>query len=173
MKNLLVSNTGPIVALCIVDQLNLLQKMFREIYISQKVHDEILSGGSNRSGVDVYQKVDFIQVSQIEVNSIDPLLIGTLDDGEAEVIQLALMIKPDCVLIDERKARKGANDIYQLPVIGTAGLLIEAKRQGLIQNVSETLIEMKRNGYWIHEAIIDRALRLAGEIKPVNHNGNT
>jgi predicted nucleic acid-binding protein len=42
-------------------------------------------------------------------------------------------------------------------------LLLEAKKAGLIGNVSEILTIMRANGYWIHENIVAHALRKAGE----------
>jgi predicted nucleic acid-binding protein len=52
-----------------------------------------------------------------------------LDVGEAAVIGLALEEKATIVLIDERKARKVARDIYGLQPIGTTRILVEAKKK--------------------------------------------
>jgi len=66
-------------------------------------------------------------------------------------------------LIDEKKARKIARIIFGLKVIGSARVLVEAKRQGLIQNVGNLLEELRKKGYWLHDDIIDLAKRHAGE----------
>jgi len=67
------------------------------------------------------------------------------------------------VLIDERKARKVARTVYGLQVIGTARLLVEAKREGIIDNVNKAVQEMRQGGYWIHDDIVEFVLREAGE----------
>jgi predicted nucleic acid-binding protein len=66
--------------------------------------------------------------------------------GEASVIQLARETKVDYVLIDERKARKVARDIFDLRVIGTVRILVEAKRKGILNGVREALKQLKEAG---------------------------
>ncbi len=52
---------------------------------------------------------------------LDPLLKSRLNEGEAAVIQLAQALSIDQVLIDERKGRKIARDIYGLRTLWTSG----------------------------------------------------
>ncbi len=93
----------------------------------------------------------------------DPLLITALDAGEAAVIGLARELNADFTLIDERKARKVARTVYGLKVIGSAGILVEAKRHGLIANVGAALQIIRDSGYRIGDSIVEAALREAGE----------
>jgi len=95
--------------------------------------------------------------------SLDPLLSTVLDKGEAAVITLAQASSADIVLIDESKARKIARTIYGLRVIGSARVLVEAKRHGMLDNVAAALQAMREYGYWIDDAIARYALREAGE----------
>ena len=67
------------------------------------------------------------------------------------------------VLIDERKGRKVARDIYGLRTLGTVRVLLEAKLSGLIDSILQPLASMRENGYHIHEDIVQAALRQAGE----------
>ena len=94
---------------------------------------------------------------------VEPLLQTVLDKGEASVIQLARECYADLVLIDERKARKVAREIYGMRVVGSARLLVEAKQRGLIKNVKDAITGMRNGGYRIHNDIVDFALRKAGE----------
>jgi len=84
--------------------------------------------------------------------------------GEASVIVLARSRSAEVVLIDEQKARKIARTIYGLHVVGSARVLVEAKRHGILDNVAVALRMMRERGYWIHEAIVQQALQEAGEI---------
>ena len=93
----------------------------------------------------------------------DALLESLLDVGEASVICLARELDVHTVLIDERKARKVARDIHGLQVIGTARILIEAKRAGLLSEITSSFDKLRQAGYWIHEQIVQEALREAGE----------
>jgi predicted nucleic acid-binding protein len=67
------------------------------------------------------------------------------------------------VLIDERKARKVARDIPELQVIGSALTLVESRRRGLVVEVASLFQKLRQEGYWIHETIVQAALREAGE----------
>ena len=88
-------------------------------------------------------------------------MLSQLDIGETAVITLALKANIDLVLIDERKARKIARTIYEKNVVGTTQILLQAKKDGLLSNVGDILEAMRENGYWIHENIIEYALRAA------------
>jgi len=83
--------------------------------------------------------------------------------GEAAVIQLARQVHADWVLIDERKGRKIAADVYELRVAGTARIAVEAKREQLITDVGELLSGMRFRGYWISDRIVLAARNMAGE----------
>ena len=161
MRGRLVTNTGPLIALAIIDRLDILRTLFTSVHIPQDVHDEMVQGGETRPGLDAYRQADWIAVEPGV--PLDPLLSAVLDQGEAAVIALARSLEVDTVLIDERKARKVARDIYGIQVVGSARLLVEAKRQGVLDNVAAALQTMRVHGYWIHEAIVQYALREAGE----------
>lgn len=94
----------------------------------------------------------------------DPLLIMELDAGEAEVISLARHLSPCMAVIDERRGRRVAQDVYGLPVKGTAGLLVEAKRRGLISGVREHLVTLRGAGYFIADSVMAAACVAAGEV---------
>ena len=79
------------------------------------------------------------------------------------MVGLARELGVNLVLIDERKARKIARTIYGLHVIGSARILVEAKRSKLLDNVGAALQAMRDGGYWIGDSIVDAALKQAGE----------
>jgi predicted nucleic acid-binding protein len=156
-----VTNTGPLIALASIDRLDILRTLFTSVHIPQAVYDEMVEGGETRAGLEAYRQADWIVVEL--AGPLDPLLGSVLDQGEAAVIALARSLGADTVLIDERKARRVARDIYGLRVMGSARLLVEAKRHGVLDSVATALQAMRAQGYWIHDAIVQYALREAGE----------
>lgn len=66
------------------------------------------------------------------------------------------------LLLDDYRARKFADTLY-LEVIGSAGILVQAKRRNLIQKVVPILYSMRENGYYISDRIINRAASSANE----------
>ena len=162
MNGKVICNTGPIIALSMIGRIDILQNLFEFVAIPEAVHNEILEGGATNIGLPNYRKVKWIKIMPLS-NPIDPLLSTSLDVGEAAVIGLARELNANLVLVDERKARKIARTIYGLHVIGSARVLVEAKRRGLLDNVGAALQAMRDGGYWIGDSIVDAALKQAGE----------
>jgi uncharacterized protein len=162
MKGKIISNTGPIIALSSIDHLELLKQIFEEVIVPESVHNEIMHGGKNFTGLGAYRRATWIKVEFL-AERIEPLLATVLDKGEASVIQLALEKHVDFALIDEKKARKIARNIYGIHVIGSARILLEAKHAGLIPNVRDALEGMRNAGYRIHDNIINAVLEQANE----------
>ncbi|MBF0604796.1 MAG: DUF3368 domain-containing protein [Nitrospirae bacterium] len=89
----------------------------------------------------------------------DPLLIAELDRGGAAVISLARIRLPCLTVIDEKRGRRIARHVYGLAVKGTAGLLVEARRRGLLDNLRTTLLDLQRAGYYLSDAVIAAACK--------------
>ena len=157
-----VCNSGPLIALGILSRLDILKSLFDEVLVPEAVRDEIERGGVKLSGLADFRKADWIKVVSLQKKS-DELLQSLLDVGEAAVISLALEQKASIVLIDERKARKVARDIYGLQPIGTARILVEAKKKNLLPEITSMFQQLKREGYWIHDSIVEIALQEAGD----------
>ena len=60
--------------------------------------------------------------------------------------------------IDERKARRIAGSMYELKIVGTARIFLEAKRKAIIETVKDLLDEMHAWGYWIGDDILSHCL---------------
>ena len=157
----IVADTGPLIALAGIGQLELLRQLYNIVLIPQPVHDEVLAGGASLVGLETYQQTEWLEVVEVDVN--DPSLLALLDEGEASVIVLAQKRKANVVLIDEQKARKVARTLYGLKVIGSVRILLEAKQRGLLSYVKSALTAIRDNGYYLHDSIVDYALREAGE----------
>ncbi len=162
MNGCLVSNTGPLIALAVIDSLDLLRSIFDTVFVPEEVQQEMLKGGASGAGLTAYRQASWIHVHPLG-SALDPLLRSVLDGGEAAVIQSARELGSDYVLIDERKARKVARKIYGMRVIGTARILVESKQRGFVDNVGDALNRMRAAGYWIHDDIVSHALTLANE----------
>ena len=163
MNGKVICNTCPLIALSMIDRIDILRHLFEFVAIPEAVHKEILEGGPINAGLLNYRKAEWIKVVALS-KPVDLLLMTSLDSGEAAVIGLARELNANPVLIDERKARKIARTIYGLHVIGSARVLVEAKKRGLLNNVGVALQAMRDGGYWISDSIVDAALKQAGEV---------
>lgn len=99
-----ISDTTAIIALRLIDSLELLHKLYGKVTIPSAVSDELLAG---KSGLIDAKCIDWLHVK----NLADPMLaalFSDLDKGEAEVIALGREMKADLLIMDERLARKYA-----------------------------------------------------------------
>lgn len=159
---MVICNTGPLIALERVGLLHLPEVLYGPVLIPDVVEREFLAGQPAGNSFDELKRSGLVEVSTLSEQP-DPLLAGLLDAGEAAVIQLARTLNVSQVLIDERKGRKVARDVYGLSTIGTVRVLLDAKQRGLIDTVQQSLLAMRSHGYHIHEKIVQAALQQAHE----------
>lgn len=84
-----------------------------------------------------------------------------LDAGEREAIALAVHLSA-AVILDDLAARKIAARLGLL-VVGSVGVLLEARRRGYIEVVRPDLDAMIANGLYITDRLYREALQIAGE----------
>ncbi|HEV8241826.1 MAG TPA: DUF3368 domain-containing protein [Thermoanaerobaculia bacterium] len=125
------------------------------------VRDEVSAGGPERPGCRAILNADWIEV--IDENVPDPLLAAELGAGEAATIAAAYASGIRSVLIDDRKARRIAVSAYKLHVHGSAGILVIAKRAGLVNAVRPLLDLMVARGYYLSRRLVEQATAAAGE----------
>ena len=88
--------------------------------------------------------------------------MASLDKWEAEVLALSKEMKAELILLDEEKARKSAV-IAGFNVMGLLGMLVLAKRLGLLDEIKSLIEELRRKKFRISDGIIAQALMQAGE----------
>lgn len=134
---IVVSDTSPITNLAAIGQMGLLQQLYATIVIPIAVYNEMVAADHIVPGALEVQTLSWIQtqivadtqrVTKIQ-NSQD-----NIDLGEAEAIILALELKADLLLMDERRGRALAAN-YGLNVTGLLGVLLQAKRHCFIPAV--------------------------------------
>ena len=161
---IIVSNTGPIIALAKVRQLVLLNRLAAAVYIPPRVQAELLAKTGPEGPLLAVALRDAIKVqTPVALDPASESVLQRLDEGERQAIALARGFPPPVLLVmDDRAGRAAARTLGQ-PFAGLAGLLMLAKRQGLIGSVVPILEAVRAKGYWIADEIIDVTRKLAGE----------
>lgn len=119
--------------------------------------------GAGLPGADEIRRADWVEVKSCHNHSLMQTLTEKLDPGEAEAIALALEIQANLILMDEDLGRKIALQ-YHLQPLGILGILLKAKKAGLIVAVKplmDNLIVKAR--FFVHQNLYDDVLQLAGE----------
>ncbi|ABA23108.1 conserved hypothetical protein [Trichormus variabilis ATCC 29413] len=131
---IIVSDTSPITNLAAIGQLDLLRQLYGSVIIPEAVYNEMASVNKIVPGAVEVQTLSWIQ-TQTVMNSLQVTEIQENNEsihlGEAEAIILSLEMKADLLLMDERRGRIVATN-YGINVTGLLGVLLQAKKQGLI-----------------------------------------
>lgn len=159
---IIVSDTTPFSNLLQIGELELLPTLYQQIIIPTTVFSELKilekRGFSIQSGINAGWIIIKAPQSYEVVNE----LLTFLDQGESEAIALAIELQADYLLMDEKEGRQEAR-ARAIPVIGTLGLLLEAKKRGLIPNVKTKMDALRNINYWISEELYQQVLMLAEE----------
>jgi predicted nucleic acid-binding protein len=155
-----ICNTSPVISLCKAGLGHLLVALFPKVVTSTAVTAEL-------QAKDVGDLAEIEKVlSAIEIlpaPPLDPMLAAILDPGEASVLQIAKEQGISGVLVDERRGRRVAMDVFGFEVAGTCALLLRAKKLSLITDVRAPLDRIMANGLFISTRLRTECLRLAGE----------
>jgi predicted nucleic acid-binding protein len=100
-------------------------------------------------------------VRRVEI--VPPLVIAwDLGKGEAEVVSWAYLNPGYEAILDDRAARNCASSLG-IKVIGTIGLVLLAKKDGILSQVKPVLRQIEESGFRITPEIMTAACRLANE----------
>ena len=161
-NKIVVSDSSPLIHLSQIGRLILLRKLFGELLIPPTVYREVVVEGRKRPGSREVGEASWIKVVEVRNKYLKRILQLLLDEGEAEAIVLALEANANLVLLDDREARLQAKRLG-LRVTGTLGILLRAKKLGLIENLREELNKLKETGFRISESLEEEALKAAEE----------
>ena len=152
---IVVSDTSAVTNLIGVHRIEILRDLFGVITVPPAVHDELM-----RHHVSL---PDFVHVKELASRGPAALLMSELDPGESEAIALAIELKADFLLVDEKLGRAAA-ERHGIPVIGLLGVLLLAKKHGLLPSVRDVIDQLVRDtGFFLSAEVRSRALSLAGE----------
>ena len=152
----IVSNTTPIISLLKLNRLELLQKLYKQIYIPTAVYNEIEAGKAKEYYKDL-SEINWINIAEIQDKQAVKYFLD-LDAGEAEAIVLATELNADLIILDEKLGRFHAKHA-DLKVTGTIGILIKAKSEALIGKLKPLLDELTDKEVWISEKLKSEILK--------------
>ena len=161
-RPVVLSDASPLIALSLIDRLDLLHSLFGRITITEVVRSEVLEGGTKPGQAAIATAIQGKQIRVIADEWPEPNLLQ-LDEGEASTLRAAIHLKVPClVLIDERAGRAVARELG-IPHTGTVGLIVQAKRRGLGPSARTTFEQLLAKGFRVAAETIREALAQAGE----------
>jgi uncharacterized protein len=160
---IVASDTSPLTSLAAIGQFELLRTLYGELHIAEGVWHELNHGGRRHPGSHEVEKASWIYRHKVREQILVMALRRDLDRGEAETLALAVELKADLVLLDEKEGRRIANRLGFRP-LGVLGVLLQAKSLGAIAEIRPLLDALREQaGFFLSESLYGQVLEQAGE----------
>ncbi len=155
---IVVSDTGPIISLSVINKLYLLDRMFGSVFIPKAVYDELLK---LEGLIDIQGIKDFFKDRVKEITNQNNLIL-IMDYGESESVILYKEINANFLIIDDKKARTIAESL-EVNCIGTLGILYNAKKNGLIKELRPLFLDLLDNNRFYSKHVLNHLLVKSNE----------
>ncbi|MDJ1172707.1 DUF3368 domain-containing protein [Roseofilum capinflatum] len=162
---IIISDTSVITSLAAISHLHLLPELYDRLIIPEAVYRELVAIEPPVPGAVEVKTVPWLEVRQVTNNEEVVRLQEEvrLDPGESEAIALALELKADLLLIDERSGRAEAHRLG-LRITGLLGMLVEAKQKNLLSSVKPLMDDLiARSQFRISPALYRQILGMVAE----------
>lgn len=154
-----VINASPLIVLFKSEQADLLPQLFSDIRLPQAVYDEITATKDDRAAQQV-PNIDWLQ--RIDIDIHPTIAAWDLGAGESAVLSFALAQPTYRAVVDDAAARRCAQTLG-IKTLGSGGVIVLAKRRGLITSVGDRLQALKDSGLWLSDAVVALLKQQAGE----------
>ena len=161
IKPAIVADSGPLISLALIGHLDLLRQLYQQVLVPPAVWHEVTVKGWGMPGAEAISQLTWLEIRKPEPQVLQPLSI-LVDPGEAEAIALAQTITDSIVLLDDSQARRVA-ERFNIPRIGTLGILRRAKKRGLITAIRPHVEFLKANNIYMADNLVAAVLRDVGE----------
>jgi predicted nucleic acid-binding protein len=151
MRRTIISDTSCLILLDKIGELSILNKLFGVITTTSEVAIEF--GQPLPSWFEIREPAD---------KNYQAIIEATVDKGEASAIALAIELDDCLLIIDDLKGRKFASQLG-LTIIGTIGVIVDAKLAGVIPSVKPILSKIKSTNFRFTEQLESLILNRAGE----------
>lgn len=131
----------------ILDELN--------IHISLDVYNEILSEKYADEAKSYVLKYSNNLILNYAISN--ELFSWGLGKGETSVIAIAKENPKFIAVLDDGKARK-CSKLYNIQITGTIGLVLIAKKLGIIKNIKDCIFQLRDSGLYLSNELIEQVL---------------
>jgi predicted nucleic acid-binding protein len=131
------------------------------IVVPRLVSEEIQRRGSHDPAAHVLKTVAWLQ----EVGPVlasPQVLAWRLGPGETSVLSWSLAHPGSVAIVDDLAARRCA-EVLGLPLTGTLGVVLRAKRKGILPTARPAIDKLLAAGMYLSSRVLIRALALVGE----------
>lgn len=156
-----ICNTSPIQYLHQLQLLRILPALAKRVIVPPAVVEKIQKGRDLGMSLPDVTGQDWIEIRRPLSERAVPL-VTNLGPGETEVLMLALELDDPVAVLDDAFARRVAESLG-IRFKGTLGLLLDARRKGLIPAVLPLLNQLQELRFRLAPHTRAAVLKLAGE----------
>jgi predicted nucleic acid-binding protein len=153
-------NTSPLIFLSKLGLLEVLRDGDVPVEVPDMVIAEVGALGLDDPSYQAVQAAGWIQVLPTPSPAVS--LPPSLDPGEAAVLTLALANRDSQAVLDDLAARRFAQR-HGIALQGTLGMILVAKRLGMIATVRPMIDRLRADGLFVSERLLQQVLSVAGE----------
>lgn len=157
----IICNTSPLQYLHQIGQLSIVPALAGSITVPPSAQLELNIGIEKGLDLPKVEDLKWIRI-RAPISAKAASLITDLGPGESQVLMLALEMPGSIVLLDDALARRVAI-AKGIPIKGTLGLLLDAKRAGQLTSVKPSLDRLQELGFRLVNETREAVLKLAGE----------
>lgn len=158
-----VLDTSVVLNLCLLGRETLLSSLYERVLAPPAVKDEFQALAASDPRFAGLRFPGFVNVVAPDESPRTLPSTTHLQSGEVAAILLALQLRSDAVLMDERAGRIVASSLGLRP-LGLLGVLLDGKRQGLVAAMAPLLDRLEKEaGFWIAPSLRSTVLTEAGE----------
>lgn len=154
-------NASPLIFLSRASLLDMLRLEAKEIVVPEPVAEEIRRRGSDDPAALSLEKTAWLKVTQA-TQIPDIIRAWELGEGEASVLAWGHANAGTVVIVDDLAARRCAATLG-IPVRGTLGLILTAKKRGAIPQARPVLEKLRQSGMYLSDRVLNQALKLIDE----------
>lgn len=157
-----VVNSSPLITLFNSGQAELLPQLFSEVLVPDAVWLEVADGGHQDVASKTIRATQWLR--RLPPTLADPMVLAwDAGPGETAVISLARADSGLRAVVDDDYARRCAR-VMGVKTLGTCGVILLAKRRGIIPCVKPALDALRMAGLWLSDSLIRTILTEAGEV---------
>lgn len=150
---MIVSNSSPLIALTQIEMAWLLPALFERVLIPVAVVRETARSVPSFLWLNIHPLTNPVN---------EHIARAGLGRGESEALSLALELNRAMVILDERAARRLASEL-DIPVTGTLGILLEARRRSAIASLRPHLEALMDVRFYLTPQLVRELLAEVGE----------
>jgi len=160
-RRTVIVNTSPLYYLHKLECLECLAGLYGSVTVPEAVAAELEEGKKAGEGVPCLSDYPWIHLRKVMIPAFIKM-VPDLGRGEAEVLALGAEEEDTLIVVDDGLARRIAK-LQGFTITGTAGVLLKAKKQGLVKEIRPMLVKLKESGFYLKEEIVSEILKIAGE----------